>query len=64
MFASTKTLRVPRRDDHGINRAGGPYIAWFKDPAGDILRCCRSAKTARWPNRGLVPEGARRWRRG
>ena len=21
----------------GINRAGGPYIAWFKDPAGNIL---------------------------
>jgi predicted enzyme related to lactoylglutathione lyase len=21
----------------GINRAGGPYIGWFKDPAGNIL---------------------------
>ena len=25
------------QDDRGINRAGGPYIAWFKDPAGNIL---------------------------
>ena len=25
------------QDDHGINRAGGPFIAWFKDPAGNIL---------------------------
>ena len=25
------------QDDQGINRAGGPYIAWFKDPAGNIL---------------------------
>jgi catechol 2,3-dioxygenase-like lactoylglutathione lyase family enzyme len=25
------------QDDKGINRAGGPYIAWFKDPAGNIL---------------------------
>jgi predicted enzyme related to lactoylglutathione lyase len=25
------------QDEHGINRAGGPYIAWFKDPAGNIL---------------------------
>ena len=24
-------------DEQGINRAGGPYIAWFKDPAGNIL---------------------------
>lgn len=24
-------------DDKGINRAGGPLIAWFKDPAGNIL---------------------------
>jgi hypothetical protein len=24
------------QDDKGINRAGGPYIAWFKDPAGNI----------------------------
>jgi catechol 2,3-dioxygenase-like lactoylglutathione lyase family enzyme len=25
------------QDSRGINRAGGPYIAWFKDPAGNIL---------------------------
>ena len=25
------------QDDRGIMRAGGPYIAWFKDPAGNIL---------------------------
>jgi predicted enzyme related to lactoylglutathione lyase len=25
------------QDDTGINRAGGPYIAWFNDPAGNIL---------------------------
>jgi hypothetical protein len=24
-------------DERGINRAGGPPIAWFKDPAGNIL---------------------------
>ncbi len=24
-------------DEKEINRAGGPYIAWFKDPAGNIL---------------------------
>jgi catechol 2,3-dioxygenase-like lactoylglutathione lyase family enzyme len=25
------------QDARGINRAGGPYIAWFTDPAGNIL---------------------------
>jgi predicted enzyme related to lactoylglutathione lyase len=25
------------QDAKGINRAGGPFIAWFKDPAGNIL---------------------------
>ena len=25
------------QDEKGINRAGGPYIAWFKDPAGNSL---------------------------
>ena len=25
------------QDERGINRAGGPYIAWFKDPAGNIV---------------------------
>jgi catechol 2,3-dioxygenase-like lactoylglutathione lyase family enzyme len=24
-------------DDKGINRQGGPLIAWFKDPAGNTL---------------------------
>ena len=25
------------QDERGINRGGGPYIAWFKDPAGKLL---------------------------
>jgi predicted enzyme related to lactoylglutathione lyase len=25
------------QDEKGIMRGGGPYIAWFKDPAGNIL---------------------------
>jgi predicted enzyme related to lactoylglutathione lyase len=25
------------QDENGIFRGGGPYIAWFKDPAGNIL---------------------------
>jgi catechol 2,3-dioxygenase-like lactoylglutathione lyase family enzyme len=25
------------QDDNGIFRGGGPYIAWFKDPAGNVL---------------------------
>ena len=25
------------QDERGINRGGGPYIAWFTDPAGNIL---------------------------
>jgi catechol 2,3-dioxygenase-like lactoylglutathione lyase family enzyme len=25
------------QDDKGIAREAGPYIAWFKDPAGNIL---------------------------
>ncbi|MET8679793.1 VOC family protein [Streptomyces sp. NPDC004647] len=24
-------------DDKGVFRGGGPYIAWFKDPAGNVL---------------------------
>lgn len=27
----------PGVDERGINRRGGPLIAWFKDPAGNIL---------------------------
>ncbi len=30
--------------DH-IFRGGGPYIAWFKDPAGNILSVLESAET-------------------
>ncbi len=25
------------QDDRGIFRGGGPYIAWFTDPAGNVL---------------------------
>lgn len=25
------------QDERGISRSGGPLIAWFKDPAGNIL---------------------------
>jgi catechol 2,3-dioxygenase-like lactoylglutathione lyase family enzyme len=25
------------QDERGIMRQGGPYIAWFKDPAGNVL---------------------------
>ncbi len=25
------------QDDKGVMRAMGPYIAWFKDPAGNVL---------------------------
>jgi hypothetical protein len=25
------------QDDKGIFRGGGPQIAWFKDPAGNVL---------------------------
>jgi predicted enzyme related to lactoylglutathione lyase len=25
------------QDDKGISRGDGPYIAWFKDPAGNVL---------------------------
>jgi predicted enzyme related to lactoylglutathione lyase len=31
-----KPDHVPQ-DDRGIMRAGGPYIAWFTDPAGNVL---------------------------
>ena len=26
-----------KQDERGIMREGGPYIAWFKDPAGNVL---------------------------
>ena len=25
------------QDEKGVFRGGGPYIAWFKDPAGNVL---------------------------
>jgi catechol 2,3-dioxygenase-like lactoylglutathione lyase family enzyme len=25
------------QDEKGISRGGGPYIAWFRDPAGNVL---------------------------
>jgi predicted enzyme related to lactoylglutathione lyase len=25
------------QDEMGVMRAGGPYIAWFTDPAGNVL---------------------------
>ena len=27
----------PSTDEHGIMRHGGPLIAWFRDPAGNLL---------------------------
>jgi catechol 2,3-dioxygenase-like lactoylglutathione lyase family enzyme len=26
-----------KQDERGIFRGGGPYIGWFKDPAGNVL---------------------------
>jgi predicted enzyme related to lactoylglutathione lyase len=34
---SFESYGIPEMDDKGIHRGGGPYIAWFKDPAGNIL---------------------------
>ena len=31
------------QDPRGINRGGGPLIAWFKDPAGNILSVLEQA---------------------
>jgi hypothetical protein len=25
------------QDDAGVMREGGPFIAWFKDPSGNVL---------------------------
>ncbi len=30
-----------KTDEKGIFRGGGPLIAWFKDPAGNILPCSK-----------------------
>ena len=35
--ATYTILNFIGQDEKGINRAGGPFIAWFKDPAGNIL---------------------------
>ena len=35
-----ETLGLRTSEQYGLmtlHRAGGPYIAWFKDPAGNIL---------------------------
>jgi catechol 2,3-dioxygenase-like lactoylglutathione lyase family enzyme len=39
---STRGVRFERydgsqQDEKGISRGEGPYIAWFKDPAGNVL---------------------------
>ena len=33
-----------KTDEKGIHRNGGPTIAWFKDPAGNILSVIEKAK--------------------
>jgi catechol 2,3-dioxygenase-like lactoylglutathione lyase family enzyme len=37
--AGVRFERYPgsKQDERGIERGGGPAIAWFKDPAGNIL---------------------------
>ena len=42
------------QDDKGINRAGGPYIAWFKDPAGNILAVLQERAASAGSERGVV----------
>jgi predicted enzyme related to lactoylglutathione lyase len=32
-----------KTDEHGISRGNGPTIAWFKDPAGNILSVVEAA---------------------
>ena len=36
-------------DEKGIFRGGGPLIAWFKDPAGNILSVLEESGTAGTP---------------
>jgi catechol 2,3-dioxygenase-like lactoylglutathione lyase family enzyme len=31
------------QDEHGINRGAGPLIAWFTDPAGNIISVLQEA---------------------
>ena len=33
------------QDERGIMRAGGPYIAWFTDPAGNVLSVLQERST-------------------
>jgi predicted enzyme related to lactoylglutathione lyase len=33
------------QDEKGIMRAGGPYIAWFTDPAGNVLSVLQERNT-------------------
>jgi predicted enzyme related to lactoylglutathione lyase len=33
------------QDERGIMRGGGPYIAWFKDPAGNVLSVLQERPT-------------------
>jgi predicted enzyme related to lactoylglutathione lyase len=32
-----QTYEGMQQDERGVFRLGGPYIAWFTDPAGNIL---------------------------
>ena len=41
----------PPTDERGIMRAGGPLIAWFTDPAGNVFSVCR---TAEHPSKGAA----------
>lgn len=33
------------QDDKGIHRTGGPLIAWFKDPAGNVLSVLQESQS-------------------
>jgi catechol 2,3-dioxygenase-like lactoylglutathione lyase family enzyme len=35
-FEQYNNDEIPQ-DEKGVMRAGGPFIAWFKDPAGNVL---------------------------
>ena len=35
--AGVEFQRYDWTDERGINRRGGPLIAWFTDPAGNVL---------------------------
>ncbi len=40
--SGVEMTKYPGTDEHGINRQGGPLIAWFTDPAGNILSVLQS----------------------